>query len=87
MSGECASGRHDTCPGYWRVAHPCPCPCHQRRRDPATLVCVGCIVDTRDDRIPHDEPACAIFDGASLCAEHLGEKLRRTAEALTSRPL
>jgi hypothetical protein len=30
ISSECGGGQHGSCPGYYRVTHPCGCPCHQR---------------------------------------------------------
>ena len=34
ISPECGGGQHRACPGYYRMTHPCGCPCHQRPRQP-----------------------------------------------------
>lgn len=36
-SPSCGAGQHSTCPGYYKAAHPCGCPCHQL---PASAVAV-----------------------------------------------
>lgn len=31
ITGDCSGGMHSMCPGYYRIAHPCQCPCHKPR--------------------------------------------------------
>jgi hypothetical protein len=34
ISTECGGGQHAGCPGYYRLTHPCGCPCHRRPAPP-----------------------------------------------------